>query len=67
MRLGVIGLGRAFVLMLPAFRAHPRVPAARVLLVDDLLVTGWSLTLASVALHDAGAAAVVPLTLGVSG
>ena len=39
----------------------------RVLLVDDRLVTGWSLTLAAEALHDAGAAAVVPLVLGVSG
>lgn len=40
---------------------------ARVLLVDDRLVTGWSLTLAAAALHDAGAAAVVPLVLGVNG
>lgn len=40
---------------------------ARVLVVDDRLVTGWSLTLAAAALHDAGAAAVVPLVLGVNG
>ncbi|WP_408897281.1 RecQ family ATP-dependent DNA helicase [Nocardioides sp. R1-1] len=40
---------------------------ARVLLVDDRLVTGWSLTLGAEALHDAGAAAVVPLVLGLSG
>lgn len=39
----------------------------RVLLVDDLLVTGWSLTLAAAALHEAGASAVLPLTLAVSG
>ncbi|TQK68848.1 ATP-dependent DNA helicase RecQ [Nocardioides sp. SLBN-35] len=39
----------------------------RVLLVDDRLVTGWSVTLATEALHAAGAAAVVPLVLGVSG
>ncbi|GAA4085063.1 DEAD/DEAH box helicase [Nocardioides kongjuensis] len=38
----------------------------RVLLVDDRVVTGWSLTLAAEALHEAGAAAVVPLVLGVS-
>ena len=38
----------------------------RVLLVDDLVVTGWSLTLASDALINAGADAVLPLTLGVS-
>lgn len=40
---------------------------ARVLVVDDRLVTGWSLTLAAAALHEAGAAAVVPLVLGVNG
>ncbi len=39
---------------------------ARVLLVDDRLVTGWSLTLGAEALHEAGAAAVLPLTLGVN-
>ncbi|WGY01895.1 DEAD/DEAH box helicase [Nocardioides sp. QY071] len=39
----------------------------RVLLVDDRLVTGWSVTLATEVLHAAGAAAVVPLVLGVSG
>lgn len=36
-----------------------------VLLVDDLVVTGWTLTLASRALREAGASAVLPLTLGV--
>ncbi|WP_436701074.1 DEAD/DEAH box helicase [Nocardioides sp. BYT-33-1] len=40
---------------------------ARVLLVDDRLVTGWSLTLGAEALYDAGAAGVVPLVLGVAG
>ncbi|WGX96471.1 RecQ family ATP-dependent DNA helicase [Nocardioides sp. L-11A] len=40
---------------------------ARVLLVDDRLVTGWSLTLAAEALHEAGAAGVVPLVLGIAG
>ncbi|TWH04689.1 ATP-dependent DNA helicase RecQ [Nocardioides sp. J9] len=39
---------------------------ARVLLVDDRVVTGWSTTLASVALHQAGAAGVVPLVLAVN-
>ena len=38
-----------------------------VLLVDDLVVTGWTLTLAARALRAAGAADVRPLTLGVSG
>ena len=37
----------------------------RVLLVDDLVVTGWTLTLAARALRDAGAEAVLPLTLAV--
>lgn len=43
------------------------VEGRRVLLVDDLVVTGWSLTLGAAALHDAGASAVLPLTLAVSG
>jgi ATP-dependent DNA helicase RecQ len=38
----------------------------RVLLVDDLVATGWSLTLAADALVGAGADAVLPLTLAVS-
>jgi ATP-dependent DNA helicase RecQ len=40
-------------------------PDARVLLVDDLVVTGWTLTLAARAVRSAGAAAVLPLTLAV--
>ncbi|MBM7517846.1 RecQ family ATP-dependent DNA helicase [Nocardioides nitrophenolicus] len=43
------------------------VEGRRVLLVDDRLVTGWSQTLGAEALHDAGAAAVLPLVLGVAG
>jgi ATP-dependent DNA helicase RecQ len=42
-------------------------PGARVLLVDDLVGTGWTLTLAAKALREAGADAVLPLTLAVSG
>lgn len=38
-------------------------PGARVLLVDDLVVTGWSLTLAARAVRSAGASAVLPLAL----
>jgi ATP-dependent DNA helicase RecQ len=37
----------------------------RVLLVDDLVVTGWTLTLAAHALREAGASAVLPLALAV--
>lgn len=40
------------------------VPAGPVLLVDDLVVTGWTLTVAAVALRDAGASAVLPVALG---
>jgi ATP-dependent DNA helicase RecQ len=40
-------------------------PGARVLLVDDLVVSGWTLTLAAKAIRAAGADAVLPLTLGV--
>ncbi len=36
-----------------------------VLLVDDLMATGWTLTMAARALRGAGASAVLPLTLGV--
>ncbi len=36
-----------------------------VLLVDDLVSTGWTVTLAARALRAAGASAVLPLTLGV--
>lgn len=43
------------------------VDGARVLLVDDRTVTGWSMTLAAVALHAAGAAGVVPLVLATNG
>jgi len=38
-------------------------PGSRVLLVDDLVVTGWTLTLATRAIRAAGATAVLPLTL----
>jgi ATP-dependent DNA helicase RecQ len=36
-----------------------------VLLVDDQVVTGWTLTLAARALRNAGATSVLPLTLAV--
>ena len=50
-----------------ALDVDERVRGARVLLVDDVVVTGWALTLAAAALHDAGAEAVLPATLAVSG
>jgi ATP-dependent DNA helicase RecQ len=39
-------------------------PGATVLLVDDLVVTGWTMTLAARALREAGAGEVMPLALG---
>ncbi|KQQ39336.1 RecQ family ATP-dependent DNA helicase [Nocardioides sp. Leaf307] len=47
-----------------ALEAEPGALEGRsVLLVDDLVATGWSLTLAARAIRGAGAAAVHPLTL----
>jgi ATP-dependent DNA helicase RecQ len=40
------------------------VTGKRVLLVDDLVATGWSMTLAAHWLREAGAEAVLPLALG---
>jgi ATP-dependent DNA helicase RecQ len=42
-----------------------QVTGKTVLLVDDRVVTGWTLTLAAAALREAGASAVAPLTLAV--
>ena len=39
-------------------------PGAAILLVDDLVVSGWTLTLAAQAIREAGASAVWPVTLG---
>jgi ATP-dependent DNA helicase RecQ len=47
------------------FRLEGQVPAGPVLLVDDQTATGWTLTLAARALREAGATAVLPLTLAV--
>ncbi|MFN8189446.1 MAG: DEAD/DEAH box helicase [Nocardioidaceae bacterium] len=41
------------------------VPGVRVLLVDDLMVTGWTLAWSAELLRRAGAEAVLPLTLAV--
>ena len=46
------------------YRLEADVPAGPVLLVDDLVVSGWTMTLAAVALREAGASAVLPLALG---
>ncbi len=45
-----------------------RVPAgATVLLVDDQVATGWTLTVAATAIREAGAAGVLPLVLATQG
>ena len=38
-----------------------RLPAGPVLLVDDVLRTGWTVTVAAALLHDAGAGPVLPV------
>jgi ATP-dependent DNA helicase RecQ len=45
------------------FRFDGDVPAGPVLLVDDRVATGWTLTLAAKALREAGATEVLPLVL----
>ncbi len=46
------------------FDLDAEVPAGPVLLVDDLVVTGWTMTLAARAVRAAGATVVLPLALG---
>src|SRR3954447_14076149 len=47
------------------YRLEGEVPPGSVLLVDDQVDTGWTLTLAARALREAGATAVLPLVLAV--
>ena len=47
------------------FRLEGEIPDGPVLLVDDQVVTGWTLTIAAQALRAAGADAVLPLVLAV--
>jgi ATP-dependent DNA helicase RecQ len=49
--------------VIDAFTVDVAVPAASVLLVDDVRDSGWSLTVAAARLREAGATAVYPLTL----
>jgi len=45
------------------YRLEGEIPAGPVLLVDDQVVTGWTLTLAARAIREGGATAVLPLVL----
>ncbi|MCW2761700.1 MAG: ATP-dependent helicase RecQ [Marmoricola sp.] len=56
----VAAVGRRF-----ALAVDQPLDGGPVLLVDDLVGTGWTLTMAARALRGAGAGAVLPLTLGV--
>ena len=56
----VAAVGRRYSLEADADAVQGR----RVLLVDDLVVTGWTATLAARAVRRAGASEVLPLTLG---
>ena len=56
----VAAVGRRFALQ----TCESSLAGQRLLLVDDLVVTGWTLTLAARALRAAGAAEVRPLVLG---
>ena len=47
------------------FRLEGEIPAGPLLLVDDQVVTGWTLTIAAQALRAAGADAVLPFVLAV--
>jgi ATP-dependent DNA helicase RecQ len=49
------------------YRLEGDVPTGPVLLVDDQVVTGWTLTLAATALREAGATEVLPLVLACRG
>ena len=50
--------------MLRRFRLDAEVPEGPVLLLDDLVASGWTVTVAARALRAAGASDVLPLTLG---
>jgi ATP-dependent DNA helicase RecQ len=45
------------------FALEGEMPGGQVLLLDDLVVTGWTMTLAASAIRDAGATGVLPVAL----
>jgi ATP-dependent DNA helicase RecQ len=49
--------------VLRRFTLEGEIPAGPVLLLDDLVVSGWTMTLAACAIRAAGATGVLPLAL----
>jgi ATP-dependent DNA helicase RecQ len=46
-----------------AFEVEGPIPAGPVLLIDDIVDSGWTLTVVGVALREAGAGSVYPFAL----
>jgi ATP-dependent DNA helicase RecQ len=60
---GAVNSAQRVAAVMRRFRLEGEVPAGPVLLVDDQVVTGWTLTVAARALREVGATAVLPLVL----
>jgi ATP-dependent DNA helicase RecQ len=60
---GAVNSAHRVAAVLRRYRLEAEVPAGPVLLVDDQVMTGWTLTVAARALRDAGATEVLPLVL----
>jgi ATP-dependent DNA helicase RecQ len=60
---GAMNSAQRVAAVLRRYRLEADVPTGPVLLVDDQVVTGWTLTIAARALHQAGATEVLPLAL----
>jgi ATP-dependent DNA helicase RecQ len=60
---GAMNSAQRVAAVLRRYRLEADVPTGPVLLVDDQVVTGWTLTIAARALRQAGATEVLPLAL----